>query len=70
MTTDVVAAYLGKNDLPADQIPNVINTVFGSLRDLDGEAGAIKSEPPKPAGVGAQVGGARITSSVLKTARS
>jgi len=49
MTTDVVAAYLGKNDLPADQIPNVINTVFGSLRDLDGGSGEIKSEPPKPA---------------------
>ena len=46
MTTDVVAAYLGKNDLPADQIPNVINTVFGSLRDLDGGSGEIKSEPP------------------------
>ena len=49
MTTDVVAAYVGKNDLPADQIPAVINTVFGSLRDLDGSSGEVKAEPPKPA---------------------
>ena len=49
MTTDVVAAYVGKNDLPADQIPAVINTVFGSLRDLEGGGGEIKAEPPKPA---------------------
>ena len=49
MTTDVVAAYLSKNDLAADQIPGVINTVFGSLRDLDGSAAETKAEPPKPA---------------------
>jgi predicted transcriptional regulator len=49
MTTDVVAAYVGKNTLTADQIPSVINTVFGSLRDLDGSATEIKAEPPKPA---------------------
>jgi predicted transcriptional regulator len=49
MTTDVVSAYLGRNDLPAEQIPDVINTVFGSLRELDGTGIEIKAEPPKPA---------------------
>ena len=49
MTTEVVSAYLGRNDLPAEQIPDVINTVFGSLRELDGSSGEIKVEPPKPA---------------------
>jgi predicted transcriptional regulator len=49
MTTDVVAAYLGKNEVAAEQIPEVINTVFGSLRDLEGGAVEIKAEPPKPA---------------------
>src|SRR5260370_33977103 len=49
MTTDVVAAYLGKNDLPAEQIAEVINTVFGSLRERDGPGAEIKTGPPKPA---------------------
>src|SRR3954468_11791180 len=49
MTTDVVSAYLGRNDLPADQIPTVIHTVFGSLRELDASGTEIKVEPPKPA---------------------
>ena len=49
MTTDVVSAYLGRNDLPAEQIPEVINTVFGSLRELDASGTELKSEPPKPA---------------------
>lgn len=49
MTTEVVSAYLGKNDLPADQIPDVIQTVFQSLRELDGETALHKSDPPKPA---------------------
>jgi predicted transcriptional regulator len=49
MTTDVVSAYLGRNDLPAEQIPEVIHTVFGSLRELDASGTEIKVEPPKPA---------------------
>ena len=49
MTTDVVSAYLGRNDLPAEQIPEVINTVFGSLRELDATGAELKAEPPKPA---------------------
>jgi predicted transcriptional regulator len=49
LTTDVVSAYLGRNDLPAEQIAEVINTVFGSLRELDGTVTEAKSEPPKPA---------------------
>jgi len=62
MTTDVVAAYLGKNDLPADQIPNGINTYWLAARSRRG-SGAIKSEPPKSGGVGGQAV-APITSSV------
>lgn len=49
MTTDVVSAYLAKNDLSADQIPDVIQTVFLSLRDIDGGPAEAKLEPPKPA---------------------
>lgn len=47
MTTDVVAAYVGNNMLPAGQVGDVIHTVFGSLRNLENHGGAVK--PPTPA---------------------
>jgi len=47
MTTDVVAAYVGNNALPAGQVCDVINTVFGSLKNL-GENGG-RGSPPVPA---------------------
>ena len=47
MTADVVAAYLGNNTLPATEIPSVINTVYGSLRNLDGIATNGSGRPPK-----------------------
>jgi len=47
MTTDVVAAYVGNNALPAGQVCDVINTVFGSLKNL-GENGG-RASPPVPA---------------------
>ena len=47
MTADVVAAYLGNNTLPATEIPSVINTVYGSLRNLDGVLTNGRVRPPK-----------------------
>ena len=47
MTTEVVSAYVGNNALPAGQIGDVISTVFGSLRGLDGKNG--NAAPPTPA---------------------
>lgn len=47
MTADVVAAYVGNNALPAGQVCNVINTVFGSLKNL-GDNGR-RMPPPVPA---------------------
>ena len=47
MTADVVAAYLGNNTLPATEIPSVINTVYGSLRNLDGVVTNGSARPPK-----------------------
>lgn len=47
MTADVVAAYLGNNTLPATEIPSVINTVYGSLRNLDGLVTNGSARPPK-----------------------
>jgi len=49
MTTQVVASYLGKNDLSADRIPEIINTIYVSLRDLDVATTETKAEPAKPA---------------------
>ncbi len=49
MAVDVVAAYVGKNPLPAAQLPELINTVYGSLTSLEGGQPEAKSEAPKPA---------------------
>lgn len=49
MTAQVVAAYLGNNMLPAAQIPEVINTVYGALSGIGAGGGEGKGEPQKPA---------------------
>ena len=49
MTADVVAAYVSNNALPTAQLGEVINTVYGSLRQLDGRSAEPKAEPQKPA---------------------
>ena len=49
MTTDVVAAYVKNNSLPSSQLPDVISTVYASLRTLDGRIGEEKGEPLRPA---------------------
>ena len=49
MTTEVVSAYVGNNMLPAAQIPDVIKTVYGSLRELGSAGGGAAKEALKPA---------------------
>ena len=49
MAVAVVAAYVGKNPVPAGQLPELINTVYGSLSSLEGGQPEAKSEAPKPA---------------------
>jgi predicted transcriptional regulator len=49
MTTEVVAAYVGNNALTTAQLPEVINAVYASLRQLDGKSPEAKPEPQKPA---------------------
>ena len=49
MTADVVAAYVSNNTLASGQLPEVISTVYTSLRSLDGRAPDMKTEPLKPA---------------------
>ena len=49
MAVDIVAAYVGNNSVPASQVPDVINTVYGSLTSLNGTTSDSQAEPPKPA---------------------
>jgi len=49
MAVDIVAAYVSNNSVPSAQVPDVINTVYGSLTALNGEMPAEDGEQPKPA---------------------
>ena len=49
MTADVVAAYVGNNTLPTAQLGEVINTVYSSLKSLEGQVAQVQPEPLKPA---------------------
>jgi predicted transcriptional regulator len=49
MAVDVVAAYLSNNQVASTQIPDVINSVFSSLNDLEDHQLESPVEPQKPA---------------------
>lgn len=49
MAVQIVAAYVGKNSVAPNEIPEVINTVYGSLCRLDRDGAEFSTEPPKPA---------------------
>lgn len=49
MAVRIVAAYVGNNPVPADQVPEVINSVYRSLADIEGGAPRQAAEPAKPA---------------------
>ncbi len=49
LTTQVVAAYVGRNDVPQVQIADLIHTVFYTLKDIAAEKPAETVEPQKPA---------------------
>jgi len=49
MTAEIVSAYVGKNALATQQIPEVINTVYNSLTGLQGSTQEVAAEPLRPA---------------------
>ena len=49
MTAEVVAAYVGNNSLPATQLPDVINTVYGTLHRVNGVAPTVNGHSQKAA---------------------
>jgi predicted transcriptional regulator len=49
MAVEVVSAYVGKNAIQANQIPDLIHTVYTSLNQADGQVQEVKAEAPRPA---------------------
>lgn len=49
MTADVVASYVSKNPVNADQLGELIHSVHDSLKNIDGAPAEIEEEPQKPA---------------------
>jgi predicted transcriptional regulator len=49
LAVDIVSAYVGNNAVAADQVPEVINSVYSSLSSLDTKDGEANAAPPKPA---------------------
>ena len=49
MAVDIVSAYVGNNPVSADQVPEVINTVYTSLASIDGSDSGVETTPQKPA---------------------
>lgn len=49
MTAQVVASYVGKNPVAADQLPELINSVHQSLKGINADEPEALEEPQKPA---------------------
>ncbi|MFZ1414207.1 MAG: MucR family transcriptional regulator [Defluviicoccus sp.] len=49
MAVDVVAAYVGNNQVSTGQLPDIINSVYNSLLTLDIPPEELPVEAPKPA---------------------
>ena len=49
MTAEVVAAYVGNNSLSATQLPEVINTVYGTFNRVNGATTFANGQPQKAA---------------------
>ena len=49
LAVDIVSAYVGNNSVPANQVPEVINSVYASLASIDGAAGNAEYAALKPA---------------------
>ncbi|MEX2454742.1 MAG: MucR family transcriptional regulator [Rhodospirillaceae bacterium] len=49
MAVEIVSAYVGNNSVPTSQVPDVINTIYASLSNLDGAPTGGVAEPLKPA---------------------
>ena len=48
LTSDIVAAHVSNNDVPVDQVPTLITTIYSALKGLGSET-APAEERPEPA---------------------
>jgi predicted transcriptional regulator len=46
---DIVSAYVSRNAIPADAVPDIIRSVHGALESLGRAAPVLPEERPKPA---------------------
>jgi predicted transcriptional regulator len=46
---DIVAAYVSRNSVSADAVPDIIRSVYGALEGLNRSTIAVPEERPKPA---------------------
>ena len=46
---DIVSAYVSRNSIPADAVPDIIRSVHGALESLGRSAPVVAEERPKPA---------------------
>ena len=49
LAAEIVSAYVSNNSISADQVPEVLNTVFASLDTLNNSESQANDEPLKPA---------------------
>ena len=49
LSTEVVAAFVSRNAIPADALPDLIRTVHQALEGLVGGSAPVTAERPKPA---------------------
>src|SRR5947209_11942803 len=49
LTAEIVSAYVGKNSVPANELPNLINQVHAALVRVSGGHGEVQPESLKPA---------------------
>lgn len=48
LTSDIVAAHVSNNEVPVDQVPTLITTIYNALQSLGGEQPKVE-ERPEPA---------------------
>ena len=49
MAADVVGSYVSKNAVGPDQLPDLINSVYATLKSVDGQTAPAPEQPLKPA---------------------
>ena len=45
LTSDIVAAHVSNNNVTVDEVPTLIQSIYGALASLGGEGGSIASAP-------------------------